>query len=134
MIKNVKLFCVLSIAVVFFTVACFIILNRDDLINRDDNNIVTEETINLVIIEPDFLNPLVSKNKYVQEIANLVFGGLTKMDETLKPQLCLAKTFIPDSTLTSWNVTLKDNIFFHDGSKFTADDVVYTYTYTVYML
>jgi len=126
MIKNVRLFCILAVVVFFTTIAGLVILNREDFTNRQNNNVITEESVNLLVIEPDFLNPLVSKNKYVQEIGNLVFEGLTKIDRTLKPQLSLAKTFIPDETLTSWNITLRDDITFHDGSKFTADDVVFT--------
>jgi len=127
MVKNIKLFCILAVVVVVITIATVLILNREDIINKDNNKIITEETVNLLIIEPDFLNPLVSKNKYVQEISNLVFEGLTKVDETLKPQMALAKTFIPDDeTLTSWTVKLREDIIFHDGTKFTADDVVFT--------
>ena len=126
MVKKVKLFCVLAVVVIFLTMAVWVIVNRENLINKDNVNIVTEETVSLLIIEPDFFNPLVSKNKYVQEISNLVFDGLTKIDETLKPESALAKTFIPDETLTSWNVTLRDDITFHDGNKFTADDVIFT--------
>ena len=125
--KNIKLFFMLAFVIVLITVAIVIISNREDLINKNnDNEILTEEMVSLLIIEPDFLNPLISKNKYVQEVSNLVFEGLTIIDETLKPQLKLAKTFVPDETLTLWNVTLRDDVIFHDGSKFTADDVIFT--------
>ena len=80
MSKNVKLFCVLAAVVVFITVASVAIFNREDIIIKDNKDkVLTEETVNLLIIEPDYFNPLVSKNKYVQEIANLVFDGLTNM-------------------------------------------------------
>ena len=127
MLKNVKLFCILAILVAILTVLGMAALNREDLIDDENNNeIVTEETVSLVIIEPDYLNPLVSKNKYVQEVAGLVFEGLTEIDETLKPQPALAKAFVPDETLTSWNVSLRNDITFHDGTQFDADDVVFT--------
>lgn len=125
--KELKVFCLFSLVVILLTITVVVFFNKDDLISKDNNNdILTEETVSLLMIEPDFLNPLVSKNKYVQEISNLVFEGLTKIDETLKPQLALAKTFVPDETLTTWNVTLREDVIFHDGSKFTADDVIFT--------
>ena len=34
--------------------------------------------------------------------------------------------FVPDETLTLWNITLRDDVLFHDGSKFSADDVIFT--------
>lgn len=127
MIKNIKLFCILAILVVLITLAGFIIAHKEDLFKENKNTeIIKEEEISLLIIEPDFMNPLVSHNKYVQEISDLVFDGLTKLDETLKPRLVLAKTFIPNNTLTEWTVTLREDVVFHDGSKFTADDVIFT--------
>lgn len=127
MVKNIKLFCALAIVVAVFTIIGIIIFNREDMSKTKNNNeVIVAETVDLLIIEPDFLNPLVSKNKYVQEISNLVFSGLTNIDENLKPQPELAKTFIPDETLTGWNITLRDDVYFHDGVKFTADDVVFT--------
>lgn len=127
MIKNLKLFCMFSILVVLITLTVFIISHKEELFKEDKNTeIIKEEDVSLLIIEPDFLNPLVSHNKYVQEISNLVFDGLTKLDESLKPRLVLAKTFIPNDNLTEWTVTLRDDVVFHDGSKFTADDVIFT--------
>lgn len=125
--KNIKLFLILALVVILVTIVNVVISNRENFINKDKTNeIIKEETVSLLIIEPDFLNPLVSKNKYVQEVANLVFDGLTEIDEELKPQLKLAKTFVPDETLTSWNITLRDDVVFHNGSKFTSNDVIFT--------
>lgn len=124
--RRIKLFCILALIVTLITALVVVILNKDDLTKRKDDSVITEETISLLIIEPDFLNPLVSKNKYVQEVSNLVFEGLTRIDEELKPQLILAKAFVPNAALTSWTVTLREDVTFHDGGSFTADDVVFT--------
>ncbi len=127
MIKNIKLFCIFSVVIIFATLIFFVVLHSDDFAPKEEiNEIVKEEKISLLIIEPDYINPLISYNKYVQEISNLVFDGLTKLDDTLKPQPSLAKTFIPNNDLTEWEVTLRDDVFFHDNTKFSADDVVFT--------
>lgn len=126
MTKNIKLFCIFSIFVVVLTIIVFTLLNRDDLLEKDNSVILTEEEISLVIIEPDFINPLVSKNKYVQEVANLVFDGLVELNDSLKPELSLAKIFIPDETLLNWNITLRDDVYFHNGIRLTVDDIIFT--------
>jgi len=125
--KKIKLFITLSICIIIAIIVSLAIVHRDNSSNKNKkNDVIKEESISLLIIEPDFLNPLVSQNKYVQQVSNLVFDGLTKLDSNLKPNLVLAKTFIPDNTLTKWTVSLRDDVFFHDGSKLTVDDVIFT--------
>lgn len=127
MLRKIKLFCIFAIVVIITTLAFFLISHKEDLLKKDEpEEILKEETVSLLIIEPDYINPLVSYNKYIQEISGLIFDGLTKIDEVLKPQPVLAKTFIPDESLTNWNVALRNDVKFHDGSDFTADDVVFT--------
>jgi len=86
----------------------------------------TEESINLLVIAPDYFNPLVSQNKYIQNISKLVFNGLTEIDSELKAKNCLAKTITPDTSLMTWEIVLNDSIYFHNGTKLTADDVIFT--------
>lgn len=127
MLRRIKLFCIFSIVVIITTLAFFLISHKEELLkNEEPEEILKEETVSLLVIEPDYINPLVSYNKYIQEISGLVFDGLTKIDEELKPQPALAKAFIPDENSTSWNVTLRNDVKFHDESKFTADDVIFT--------
>ena len=125
--KKIKSFIILSICIIIGIIVGLGIVHKDELSDKSKkNDVIKEENISLLIIEPDFLNPLVSQNKYVQQVSKLVFDGLTKLDSKLKPNLVLAKTFIPDNTLTRWTVSLRDDVLFHDGSKFTADDVIFT--------
>jgi len=125
--KKIKLFIMLSIFIIIGIIAIFVVVHRDDFINKNkQSDVIKEESVSLLIIEPDFFNPLVSQNKYVQQVSNLVFDGLTKLDSNLKPNLVLAKTFIPDNSLTKWTVSLREDVFFHDGSKLTVDDVIFT--------
>ena len=125
--KKKKTLIAFSVCIIIGLIVSIAIVHRDELNNKNkQNDVIKEESINLLIIEPDFLNPLVSQNKYVQQVSNLVFDGLTKLDSNLRPNLVLAKTFIPDNTLTSWTVSLREDVFFHDGSKLTVDDVIFT--------
>jgi len=55
-----------------------------------------------------------------------VFDALTELqrDGKLNPRLAESWTFSPD--LTEWTFKLRQNVKFHDGSPFSADDVVFT--------
>ena len=55
-----------------------------------------------------------------------VFDALTELqrDGKLNPRLAESWTFSPD--LTEWTFKLRQGVKFHDGSPFTADDVVFT--------
>ena len=55
-----------------------------------------------------------------------VFDALTELqrDGQMNPRLAEAWTFSPD--MLEWTFKLRRNVKFHDGSDFTADDVVFT--------
>jgi peptide/nickel transport system substrate-binding protein len=55
-----------------------------------------------------------------------VFDALTELqrDGKLNPRLAESWTFSPD--LTEWTFKLRQGVKFHDGSPFSADDVVFT--------
>jgi peptide/nickel transport system substrate-binding protein len=57
--------------------------------------------------------------------ANTTYNGLTRLDDTLTPQMELAEAITSDDA-KRWNVKLRKNVEFHDGSKLTADDVIFS--------
>ncbi len=76
---------------------------------------------------PRLVNPVyASKNAEDTDLATLVFSGLFRIDETLRPVPDLAERYqwIDDKTL---EVTLRKDVVFHDNEPLTADDVVFTY-------
>lgn len=58
-------------------------------------------------------------------VARHIFDSLTQMDENqlLKPGLALSWRPVKG---TSWEFKLRQGVTFHDGSPFTADDVIYS--------
>jgi peptide/nickel transport system substrate-binding protein len=60
------------------------------------------------------------------EIDKLVYSGLVTQDVDLKviPDLAVSWRTLDD---THWEFKLRDGVKWHDGSPFTADDVVFTY-------
>ncbi len=74
----------------------------------------------------DTLNPILTKNQYVQDFLGLVFEGLYKLDEKQQPVPVLAESAITSADGLKLTVTLKSGIKWHDGLTLQAADIVYT--------
>lgn len=85
-----------------------------------------DEKTSILVINPDYYNPLVSSNVYIKDLSKLVFEGLTSTTEDLNYENCLAKIIEPQDDYKTYRIVLKNNIKFHNGNELTADDVVYT--------
>lgn len=81
--------------------------------------------IRVPVVNFDTINPILSKNQNIQNIARLVYEPLLNIDENYKIELCLAKEWTKVSN-TSYVVKLKENIKWQDGSTLTAKDVQFT--------
>jgi peptide/nickel transport system substrate-binding protein len=57
---------------------------------------------------------------------NAIYNGLIQLANDLTPQAELATSFEPNSDATEWTFKLRKGVEWHDGSKFTADDVVWS--------
>ena len=80
-----------------------------------------------VIGHPQYINPALSLNNSCDnDIESLVYNGLYQVDGKggLKPVLAQKTEISPDGK--DYLVFLKNNIYWHDGVKFTADDVIFT--------
>jgi peptide/nickel transport system substrate-binding protein len=73
------------------------------------------------------LIPNIASDGSSHEVGGLIYDGLVQVDRNLNyaPQLAKSWTFSPDClTLT---FSLRDDVKWHDGRPFTAEDVVFTY-------
>ncbi len=77
--------------------------------------------------EPDQLDPHKTSAYFSFEVLENVFDTLVEPDANLdmRPALAESWTVSPDQLV--WTFHLRRNVTFHDGSPFTADDVVYSY-------
>lgn len=73
----------------------------------------------------DTLDPARANNDTDYNRLFMFYNGLTVFDEDLKPQPDLA-TSLETKDAKVWTIKLRKGVTFHDGSPFTADDVVYT--------
>ncbi|QOR34367.1 hypothetical protein IMX26_12820 [Clostridium sp. 'deep sea'] len=77
--------------------------------------------------EPTTLNPIFSTDSATSGITNLVYDSLLTIDENLEvaSELATDWTISEDNKVLTFN--LKQDVKWHDGEKFTAEDVKYTY-------
>ncbi len=75
---------------------------------------------------PHFINPLLAVSDADSDLARLVFSGLTrkKNDGSYVPDLAESISVSSDGLI--YTATLKKNLYFHDGQKITADDILFT--------
>ncbi|HEX9924687.1 MAG TPA: ABC transporter substrate-binding protein [Anaerolineae bacterium] len=76
---------------------------------------------------PQFINPLLAEyNQVDQDIAALIFNGLTRADgrDNLEPDLAQSWTLSEDGL--AYVFKLRRDIRWQDGQPFTADDVLFT--------
>ncbi len=108
---------------VFFFVLTLIYINNKFLITIPKRGGELREGI---VGTPRFINPVLAINSQDKTLASLVFAGLTKIDKDNKSVLDMAESVQKSEDGLSYTVTLKNNLFFHDGEKVTTDDVIYT--------
>ncbi len=116
---------ILTLAGIALTLAFlgFLSLSRTTITIPDVGGIYTEG----IAGRPQFINPLLAQyNQVDQDISALVFNGLTRIDGrgNLEPDLA-ASWQVSEDGLT-YLFRLRQNIRWHDGQRFTADDVLFT--------
>ena len=100
--------------------------NGNEQIIEEEKDVIEKITnLRLGIASFDTLNPLISKNKEVQNISKLIFEPLLKITQDYKIEPCLAKEYSKIGT-NSYIIKLKDEIFWQNGEKFSANDVKFT--------
>lgn len=77
--------------------------------------------------EPDQLDPQKTSSYFSFEVLENVFDTLVEPDENLEMRPALAESWTVSPDQLTWTFRLRDGVTWHDGSPFTADDVVYSY-------
>lgn len=89
----------------------------------EEEEIIKEITLGLP--EFDTINPILSQNKYVQELSRIIYEPLFELDKEYKLQKCLAKDWAKTSE-TTYLIKIRDDVKWSDGNMFTVDDVIFT--------
>ncbi|MBQ9314185.1 MAG: hypothetical protein IJ220_04175 [Clostridia bacterium] len=106
---------------------------RSAIKNRKNNEVIVEldsgdnyiHELNIPIMEIDSLNPLLTTNKHVSNILQLIYEPLVLIsyDETLTPILGIEWAKKDD---LNWIVKLRKGVKWHNGTEFTSKDVIFT--------
>ncbi|MCX6785094.1 MAG: ABC transporter substrate-binding protein [Candidatus Komeilibacteria bacterium] len=76
---------------------------------------------------PQYLNPLLlAGNEVDQDLTPLIFDGLFKTNNNGASDPNLAESFQVSPDNKVYTIQLRKNALWHDGKKFTADDVLFT--------
>jgi peptide/nickel transport system substrate-binding protein len=77
--------------------------------------------------EPDQLDPHKTTAYFSFEVLENVFDTLVEPDANLQMRPALAESWQVSPDQLTWTFRLRRGVTFHDGTPFTADDVVYSY-------
>ena len=122
------IFIIFAIAIMIFA----IIKIKNDEQKQEETPYETkqEETpevteLKLGVASFDSINPILSKNKNVQDISKIIFEPLMTLTKDYKLENCLAKEWAKQNE-TVYLIKLRADKKWADGQKFTADDVRFT--------
>lgn len=79
-----------------------------------------------IVGTPRFVNPVLANTRADHDMVALVYSGLLKISPSgeLIPDLAESITVSEDGL--TYNIILRRDIFFHDGTPVTSDDVIFT--------
>jgi MarR-like DNA-binding transcriptional regulator SgrR of sgrS sRNA len=98
----------------------------DKQIKQIDGGPAQGGTIYLPVTPIDTLNPYKTNNRFVSHIALFIYEPLFTQADENNVEPCLVNTW-ENYRDTIWTFTIRDDVFFHDGSKLTALDVAYSF-------
>ena len=96
-------------------------LASGELIVEENDN-----AVHLAVFNYDTLNPLATVSDTVQDCISLMYEPLFDFDEAFNPVPVLARSYAVSSDGTRVEAELASGVLWHDGTPFTAEDVVYT--------
>lgn len=94
---------------------------KEDVVQSSINS----EEINLSMVKPKTINPILNKDKSVGYIMNLVYDGLFTIDENYNVVPQLVEEYGISQDGMSIDIKLKDAVW-HDNKPVTSDDVNFT--------
>ena len=76
--------------------------------------------------DPGNWNPLRPQTREIVDLYGLIYDGLVRFDEEMRPIPGLAQDWTTEDEGTTWKFKLRSDVVFHDGSALTTADVVKT--------
>jgi peptide/nickel transport system substrate-binding protein len=74
----------------------------------------------------DTLDPALATSSIDYQRLRIHYNSLVQLNDQMLPQPELAEEFSANDSATEWTFKIRKDVVFHDGSKMTADDVVWS--------
>ena len=117
--------------------SCFLVLVSSLSVSTSNASAAgAQTTLRIGMAEPvDNLSPFIGLTDNAYIFYGMVYDYLIAVDEDMqpKPNLALSWNVVPDQLPygSVWQYNLTHNAKWHDGEMFTAEDVVFTFTYQI---
>lgn len=119
--------------VIFFIIILVLAIykiKKDEAEKEQEQQIISKQEeqikeIKLGIANLDTMNPILSKNKNVQDIYKLIYEPLVNLSATYKAEPCLAKEWAKQGD-NSYLIKLRENVRWSNGHILTSEDVRFT--------
>lgn len=82
-----------------------------------------------VVGTPYAVNGWTSNDLNANLIADMLYPSLLKFDENANKQCYILESYESNEDMTVWTAKIHDGIYWHDGEKFTAEDLAFTANY-----
>ncbi len=79
-----------------------------------------------IVGTPRYINPALAITRADQDLTSLIYSGLVKISPFGELVNDVASNITVSDDGLTYNITLHEDISFHDGTTLTADDVIYT--------
>ena len=122
------IFIIFAIAIMIFAI---VKIKRDEQSKQNPTQEKNEEVepiiteLKLGVAAFDSINPILSKNKNIQDVSKIIFEPLMALSSNYKLENCLAKEWAKQND-TTYIIKLRDDKKWSDGQKFTSEDVKFT--------
>lgn len=100
-------------------------LNAEGELDQTSKVSTIQKDLRLAIAEMDTMNPILSKNRNVQEISKIIFEPLVTLNENYKLEYCLATEVVKQDDF-NYLIKLRQGVLWQNGNNFTANDVKFT--------
>ncbi|RCX17121.1 peptide/nickel transport system substrate-binding protein [Anaerobacterium chartisolvens] len=95
--------------------------------NVVDKGPVKGGVVNLFTTKPDSLNPILTKNIFVQNFTGFIFDGMVRLDENQRPTPALCDTWSVSDDGLIWTFHVRENAMWHNNVSLTAEDIKFTF-------
>lgn len=102
------------------------LLNKQNSVNIVDKGPVKGGTLKLFSTYPDTLDPITTKNIYIQKYIGLVYESMVKLEKDQRPSTWLSDGWYVSEDGYTWTFHIREGVTWQDGFPLTAEDVEFT--------